>query len=217
MIAAVAACSLRSHLPGAAAQPSAASTDDHGGADQDQSQASPEATPGPGAKIQILYTHQGDYLTSLTVTKFSGASILRTRPGSNGRVSMVRFDGGEPVWKIEVNRGLSPLLSPLPGVDENRKFAVSEVTYGVLPQHFFKSLPELGDPEPLQAGFYYIFSVSRAVGPPSYQAVYVTPDGSIEGYDAQPLIGNSYEVCCSLSADFANPPAYNSTSPDGNP
>jgi hypothetical protein len=216
---AVCSCSLRHYLPGGGAQPAAApASGNQAGADQEQAQASPAATPSAGAKIQILYTHRGDYLTSLTVTKYSTAAILRNRPSPNGTVSMVRFDGGEPVWKIEVNRGFSPLLSPLPGMDENKKFAVTEISYGDLPAHFMKDLPTLGDPEPLQPGFYYIFSVVRAVGPPSYQAVFVTPDGAIEGYDAQPLIGSSYEICCSVAPDFAGPaPGDDQTGAGGGP
>jgi hypothetical protein len=206
------ACSLRRHLPGA---PAAAATE---AAAEDQTQPSPAATPAPGAKIQILYTHRDDYLSTLTVTKYSGATIIRVRPSHNGQVSVVRFQGGEPVWKIEVNRGFTPLLSPLPGLDANKKFAPTEVTYGTLPQHFIKDLPALGDPEPLQPGFYYVFSVERAVGQSSYQAVYVTPEGAIEGYDAQPLIGTSYELCCSISPDFAgSTPAVDQAAPDPGP
>ena len=38
---------------------------------------------------------------------------------------------------------------------------------------------------------YYIFTVHRATGTVSYQAVHITGDGSVESYDAQPRAGTS--------------------------
>ena len=170
-------------------------------------QPSPQATatpqPGPGAKLNIIYTHPGDYLESMTVTKYSSAVLIRTRKQGNGVVSVVRFDGGEPNWQIDVDLGLSGTMF---GRDA-KPYAPSEIIYGVLPKNFDKVLPASGDPEPLEAGRYYVFAVKRALGEPSYQAVYVTPDGAIESYDAQPLIGTSYELCCSVAADFTGPGA----------
>ncbi|HLH78149.1 MAG TPA: hypothetical protein VKV28_15200 [Candidatus Binataceae bacterium] len=165
-------------------------------------QPTPQATatppPGPGAKLNIIYTHPGDYLESMTVTKYSSATLIRTRKQSNGVISVVRFDGGEPNWQITVDLGLSGTMF---GRDV-KPYAPSEIIYGVLPKNFVKVLPANGDPEPLEAGRYYVFAVKRALGEPSYQAVYVTADGAIESYDAQPLIGTSFELCCSVAPDF---------------
>jgi hypothetical protein len=118
---------------------------------------------------------------------------------------VVRFEGGEPVWEIAVDRGLSgSLLGHVPGVAENKKFALTGVTYGNVPKNFTKEEPENSDPEPLEQGKYYIFTVRRATGTVSYQAVHITMDGVIQSYDAQPRIGTSYELCCNVAADFAS-------------
>jgi hypothetical protein len=123
---------------------------------------------------------------------------------------LVRFEGGEPVWEIAADRGMSiSVLGHMPGVDESKKFALGEVTYGVLPKHFVKVEPDNSDPEPLETGKYYIFTVRRGSGSIVYQAVHVADDGSVEAYDAQPRAGTSYELCCDVPSDFANssPPA----------
>lgn len=181
-------------------------------------QASPEATPAPqnaGARIQIVYTHKGDYLRSLTVTKFFGATEIAGHARSQGQVAVVRFEGGEPVWQIKAAPGIGSLLSHLPGVNEDHKFAVGTVAYGVLPKNFVKVQPAQGDPEPLEPGRYYIFEAKRAVGDTSYEAIHVAPDGTIEGFAAQPLIGTSYELCCSVPPDFASPaPSPGDSTPD---
>jgi hypothetical protein len=167
---------------------------------QPTSQATATPPPGPGAKLNITYTHPGDYLESVTVTKYSSATLIRTRKQSNGVVSVIRFDGGEPNWQIAVDLGLSGTMF---GRDA-KPYAPSEIIYGVLPKNFVKVLPANGAPEPLEAGRYYVFAVKRALGEPSYQAVYVAADGTIESYDAQPLIGTSFELCCSVTTDFTN-------------
>lgn len=182
--------------------------------------ASPRPTPAPqssGAKIQIDYTHKGDYLRSLTVTKFYGAKEISSRPGGGGRLTVVRFEGGEPVWQIKAERGIDSLLGHLPGIGDNRKFAPAQVTYGVLPKNFVKVQPAQGAPEPLETGRYYIFKVKRAKGDTSYEAIHVDQDGTIEGYAAQPLISRSYELCCSVSPAFliaAPNPAAETAEPD---
>jgi hypothetical protein len=166
---------------------------------------SAQATPAPStATVHIGYAHRDDYLQSLSVAKFAAATVILTRTRKSGTASVVRFEGGEPVWEIKADRGVSgTLLGHVPGVDENRKYAIDAVTYGKVPKHFAKVEPDNSDPEPLETGKYYIFTVHRAVGATSYQAVRVAFDGSIEGYDAQPRAGTSYELCCNIAPDFA--------------
>jgi hypothetical protein len=175
---------------------------------------SAQATPAPPmATVHIGYAHRDDYLQSLSVAKFTAATVILTRTQKSGTASVVRFEGGEPVWEIKADRGVSgTLLGHVPGVDENRKYAIDSVTYGKVPKHFVKVEPDNSDPEPLETGKYYIFTVHRAVGATSYQAVRVAFDGSIEGYDAQPRAGTSYELCCNIAPDFAG-----SSSPDTGP
>jgi hypothetical protein len=109
------------------------------------------------------------------------------------------------------------VLQHMPGVEENRRFALSEVTYGVLPKNFVKVEPDNSDPEPLETGKYYIFTVRRGFGSIDYQAIHISDDGSIEDYEAQPRVGTSYELCCGLSPDFATsaPEAGGADNPAG--
>ena len=96
------------------------------------------------------------------------------------------------------------MLGHVPGVDESKKFALSEVTYGVVPKNFTRREPENSDPEPLETGKYYIFTVRRGTGSIDYQAIHVADDGTIQGYDAQPRAGTSYALCCNVASDFAS-------------
>ena len=154
--------------------------------------------------VHIGYAHRNDYLESLSVAKFASASQISTRGLKSGS-EVMRFEGGEPVWEIAADRGLSgSLLGHVPGVAENKKFAITGVTYGTQPKNFSKEVPENSDPEPLEQGKYYIFTVRRATGTDSYQAVHITMDGTIESYDAQPRVGTSYELCCDVAPDFAS-------------
>lgn len=181
------------------------------GSDTEEQAPSAEATPvPPSVTVNIGYAHRNDYLESLAVAKFASATLIPTR-GLKSGAELVRFEGGEPVWEIEVDRGLSgSLLGHMPGVAENKKFALTKVTYGTLPKNFSKEVPENSDPEPLEQGKYYIFTVRRATGTVSYQAVHIADDGTIEGYDAQPRAGESYELCCNIAADFTSATASDS-------
>jgi hypothetical protein len=166
---------------------------------------SPLATPAPpSVTVHIGYAHRNDHLESLSVAKFAAAVLIRTRRQKSGTAAVLRFEGGEPVWEIAADKGLSgSLLGHVPGVGEYKKFAIGEVTYGVLPKHFSKAAPENSEPEPLERGSYYIFTVRRKIGAVSYQAIHITGDGTIEGYEAQPRAGSSYELCCNIAPDFA--------------
>jgi len=156
--------------------------------------------------IQITYAHPGDYLQSLAVTKYWGASVLETRQKNGRSYSVVRFVGGDPIWAIE---NQSPtegsLLGHLPG--SGRPDALKSITYGHLPDYFDQEAPSYGSPEPLEPNKYYVFSVTRGSGAVSFQAIKVQPDGSIEAYDADPRAGTSFELCCDLPADFISTPS----------
>jgi hypothetical protein len=210
-----AACSLRKHgkektTEVEQAAPSEAAT-------EAAEEPSPEPTPAPpSVTVHISYAHRGDYTESLSVDKFAGATLIPTL-GEKAGSALVRFEGGEPVWAIAADRGVSgSLLGHMPVVEENKKFALTEVTYGTVPKHFAKEEPENSDPEPLEPGKYYIFTVRRASGVIGYQAVHITADGAIESYEAQPRVGTSYELCCDVATDFASPESANpeSAAPD---
>lgn len=157
----------------------------------------------PGATVAITYAHKGDYLSSLSVTKFSGTEMIESRNLDPQRIaSIIRFDGGVTVWEIEADTGM---FSKLPVVGAGDKFALKSVTYGKLPAHFAQTTPDSGSPEPLETGHYYIFTARRASGALSYEAVRVESDGSLEGYDAEPRAGTSYVLCCNVSPDFLQP------------
>jgi hypothetical protein len=181
------------------ASPEGASTD----ATPDESGASDANSAPPGATVAISYAHKGDYLASLSVTKFSGTEMVESRNLDPQRVaSIIRFDGGVTVWEIEANTGM---FSKLPVVGAGDKFALKSVTYGKLPAHFAQVTPDSGSPEPLETGHYYIFTARRASGALSYEAVRVESDGSLEGYDAEPRAGTSYVLCCNVGPDFLQP------------
>jgi hypothetical protein len=178
------------------------------------------ASSGPEAKVHINYGSERDYLSSLTVTKYPAAYTLDTaRGGQDANASIFRFDGGVPVWQIQVD---TSVLSDLPGLGKKSEYRLSEVQYGVVPKHFVQSTPDLGSPEPLEANHYYIFSVMRASGSTDYEAIKVEADGSLEGYNAEPRAGTSFRLCCNVNADFPGtapappPPPSDSNGPNSN-
>ncbi len=204
---ALGACSLLHRgAPATAAAPSAAPDEPAPG---DQGEANP---PAPGATINLSYTHRGDYLASLSVTKFSGAEALESRRlDPTHSATIVRFDGGATIWEIKAD---TSMLSDLPGLHSRARFALKSATYGKLPAHFIQLTPDGTPPEPLEPDRYYIFTATRASGSVSYEAVRVNADGSLDGYDAEPRAGTSYALCCNLSADFAVPtPPLRGTGP----
>jgi len=182
-------------------------------ADDDQTAQEPSAEPTPtppSVTVHLAYAHRDDYLQSISVAKFASATLLPAQ-GEEAGTTIVRFEGGEPVWAISADRGVSgSLLGHMPGVEENKKYAVTAVTYGVVPKHFIREEPENSDPEPLEVGKYYIFTVTRGSGLVDYQAVHISDDGTVEAYDAQPRVGTSYQLCCNIAPDFA------SSAPQGN-
>jgi hypothetical protein len=170
-----------------------------------QGAASDSNSAPPGATVAISYAHQGDYLASLSVSKFNGAEVVESRSLDSQHVaSIIRFDGGVTLWEIKADTGV---LSKLPVLGSGDKFASKSVTYGKLPAHFVQVTPEGDPPEPLEVGHYYIFTAQRASGVLSYEAVRVEPDGELDGYEAEPRAGTSYVLCCNVNPDFAQPTA----------
>jgi len=162
-------------------------------------------TPPPGATVAITYSHKGDYLASLDVSKFNGAEMVESRNIDPQRVaSIIRFDGGITVWQIKAGAGM---FSKLPVLGQGSRFATKSVTYGKLPEYFSQTAPDSGPPEPLETGHYYVFTAERASGIVSYEVVKVEPDGTLDGYEAEPRAGTSYVLCCNLSPDFVQPPS----------
>ena len=166
----------------------------------------PAAAPGSAASVQISYAHPNDYLQSLTVTEFPGARVILTKSRGDKTSSIVRFEGGRPVWEITNQTGLGlSVLEHLPGVGAAaRPDALKSVSYGQVPPNFVQTAPDYGSPEPLETDKYYVFSVMRGSGARSFQAIRLQADGSVESYDAEPRAGTSYELCCDLPADFAS-------------
>lgn len=207
LIITVAGCSVfgnKSALPPASAAP----------ADQSSDVAPP---PGPEAKIQISYSQPNDYLDTLSLTKYAAATALTSSTaGPGGTSSVVRFEGGIPVWQINIEPGM---FSDMPIGISSKNYAVSEVKYGNVPPHFIQTIPDLGPPEPLKADHFYIFSVTRKSGSISYDAVKVNSDGSLQAYEADPRAGTSFRLCCNLPSDFTvtPPPDVDSAPPPDAP
>lgn len=161
-----------------------------------------EPIPPPKATVEITYHKSGDTLVRATVTKFFGAEIIANAAGSGGKVaSVVRFDGGVPIWEIKSDHGITDTISAFGKAD----YAPKNLEYGKLPSHFQQMIPDEGPPEPLDRGSFYVFTIERASGSISYEAVKVLADGSLEAYAAQPRAGSSYVMCCNLAADFTEP------------
>lgn len=164
-------------------------------------EAAAPAQQSPPASIQISYANPQDTLESLSVSSFTGANVLLTRREGGDESTVVRFDGGVPVWQLHANRSLLNPLSKL----SSKRYRVAAVDYAKLPDGFTQDIPDSGPPPPLDPGSYYIFKIERASGAVSYQAVRVNPDGSLQAYDAEPRAGTSYKLCCNVSSDFAEP------------
>jgi hypothetical protein len=155
--------------------------------------------PGPDAKINISYGRPGDFLNSLTVTEYSAAETVLARSGKSPSASIIRFDGGMVIWQIGMKK---KLLADVPILGDSKSYAVTEVIYGKLPANFVSTIPDAGPPQPLQSDHYYVFTVTRASGATSYEAVKVNGDGSLEAYAAEPRAGDSFRLCCDLTPDF---------------
>jgi hypothetical protein len=156
------------------------------------------ATP---ASIQISYAQPTDTLQSVIVTQYTGANVLLTSGEGDAQESIIRFDGGVPVWKFHANRNL---LNPLNDIGKT-PFRVDTIHYGQVPKGFVQDTPEVGPPPPLAQGAYYVFQIKRASGATSYQAARVKSDFSIQAYDAEPRAGTSFKLCCDVSSDFSEP------------
>jgi hypothetical protein len=155
--------------------------------------------PGPDAKINISYSRPDDFLSSLIVTQYSAADAVLAETAKDDHASIIRFDGGVVVWQIGVQNSL---LADVPMLGTRKSYAVKEVKYGTLPSNFTATIPESGPPQPLETDHYYVFTVTRASGSTSYEAVKVNGDGSLEAYAADPRAGDSFRLCCNVSPDF---------------
>ena len=167
---------------------------------------------GPDAKINISYSRRGDFLSSLTVTEYAGAETVLSEPGKGSSSSIIRFDGGVVIWQIGVEKKLLADV-PLLGERERKPYAITKVIYGKLPANFLATVPDFGPPPPLEPDHYYVFTVTRASGTTSYEAVKVNGDGSLEAYQAEPRAGDSFRLCCDISPDFV----VNAMTTPGNP
>lgn len=161
-----------------------------------------EPQPPPIAKVQINYSRSGDSLERVIVSKFFGAEVIENLQSRSGRAaSIIRFDGGVPIWEIKADRSLAGRIADLGSAG----WEVKELEYGKVPPHFYQVLPDEGPPEPLDRGGFYVFTVERSSGTTSYEAVKVLADGSLQAYAAQPRAGSSFLLCCGLSSDFSEP------------
>ena len=172
-----------------------------------------DQTPRPDApaSIQISSAQSEDTLQSVVVSQFTGANVLRTMTSGDGEASVVRFDGGVPIWKFHANRSL---LNPLSEIQKT-PYHVAGIEYAGVPLGFVQDAPDTGPPPPLDAGGYYIFAIERASGATSYQAVHVKSDLTLQAYDAEPRAGSSYLLCCNVSSDFAEPTPSDIEQPAG--
>jgi hypothetical protein len=170
-----------------------------------------EPLPPPVANVAISYRRSGDALSRATVIKFFGAEVIANHQRDSSRTeSVVRFDGGVPIWEFKADEGTFGSLTGVGG----SKYSLKSIEYSKVPSHFTQVLPEEGPPEPLDRGAYYVFQIERASGSTSYQAVKVLADGSLQAYNAQPRAGSSYLLCCNVTSDFPEPVILPDTTQD---
>jgi hypothetical protein len=170
-----------------------------------------EPLPPPVANVAISYRRPGDALSRATVIKFFGAEVIANHQRDASRTeSVVRFDGGVPIWEFKADEGTFGSLTGVGG----SKYSLKSIEYSKVPSHFTQVLPEEGPPEPLDRGAYYVFQIERASGSTSYQAVKVLADGSLQAYNAQPRAGSSYLLCCNVTSDFPEPVVLPDTTQD---
>jgi len=167
---------------------------------------------GPDARISISYSRPGDFLSALSVTEYAAAENLLNESGRGPSASIIRFEGGVIVWQIGLQK---KLMADLPVFGDHKSYAVSQVIYGKLPRDFVATIPDSGFPQALQPDHYYVFTVTRALGTSSYEAVKVNGDGSLEAYAAEPRAGDSFRLCCDVAADFVV--SANAMTGPGNP
>ena len=161
-----------------------------------------EPQPPPTARVEISYSRPSDSTERATVSKYFGAEVIETTQTHSGRsASVIRFDGGVPIWEIRADRSLAGRISDI----GSSGWAIKQLEYGKVPPHFSQLLPDQGPPEPLDRGSFYVFTIERASGTVSYQAVKVLADGSLQAYAAQPRAGSSFLLCCGLASDFTEP------------
>jgi len=172
------------------------------GADDSATDASAEPQPPSTATVEISYSRPKDSMERAMVSKYFGAEVIQTTQTHSGRsASVIRFDGGVPVWEIRADRSLAGRISDI----GSSGWAVKQLEYGKVPPHFTQVLPDAGPPEPLERGSFYVFTIERSSGTASYQAVKVLGDGSLQAYAAQPRAGSSFLICCGLASDFSEP------------
>jgi len=170
-----------------------------------------EPLPPPVANVAISYRRPGDALARATVIKFFGAEVIANHQrDATHTESVVRFDGGVPIWEFKADEGT---FGSLTGVGAT-KYSLKSIEYGKVPEHFTQVLPDEGPPEPLDRGAYYVFQIERVSGSTSYQTVKVLADGSLQAYNAQPRAGSSYLLCCNLTSDFPEPVILPDTTQD---
>jgi hypothetical protein len=166
-----------------------------------ESNASEPQAP-PTATIEISYSRPNDSLERATVSRYFGAEIIQSTQTHSGRsASVIRFEGGVPIWEVKADRSLSGRIADL----GSSGWAVKQLEYGKVPPHFSQILPDEGPPEPLDRGSFYVFTIERSSGAVSYQAVKILADGSLQAYAAQPRAGSSFLVCCGIASDFSEP------------
>jgi hypothetical protein len=161
-----------------------------------------EPLPPPVANVAISYRRADDALARATVIKYFGAEVIANHQRDASHTeSVVRFDGGVPIWEFKADENT---FGSLTGVGAT-KYSLKSIEYGKVPTHFTQVLPEEGPPEPLDRGAYYVFQIERVSGSTSYQTVKVLADGSFQAYNAQPRAGSSYMLCCNVTSDFPEP------------
>ena len=102
-----------------------------------------EPLPPPVANVAITYRRPGDALARATVIKFFGAEVIANHQRDASRTeSVVRFDGGVPIWEFKADESTFGSITGVGG----SKYSLKSVEYAKVPPHFTQILPEEGPP-----------------------------------------------------------------------
>ncbi len=172
-----------------------------------------EPLPPTKASVEISYHRKGDTLSRAIVTKYFGAEVIENKQRDPRHTeTIVRFNGGVPVWEFKADRGL---ISEVSTLGSSSKYIPRRIEYGKIPARFEQVIPDEGPPEPLDRGAFYVFEIERASGSTSYQAVKIEADGSLQAFNAVPRAGSSFLLCCNVPSDFSEPVILPDTSTPG--
>src|SRR6266852_723627 len=134
-----------------------------------------EPLPPPVANVAVSYKRPGDALARATVIKFFGADVIANHPRDAAHTeSVVRFDGGVPIWEFKADEST---FGSLTGVGAG-KYALKNIEYAKVTADFSQVVTDAWPAQGRDRAAYSVFEIVRQSGSASYQAAKVLAAGS---------------------------------------